>query len=521
VSTAVSGGTDLKGAARNGMLALLGSAIAAVAGLALNVVIGRGLGASASGIFFVVVAVLTVVSTITKLGADTGLVWAISRARALGREGDVRQFVTTAIWPAVVAGTLCGAVIFALAEPLAGLLTGSGGDPQVVARTAEQTEHLLRLAAPFLIVAAPCFVLAAGVRGTGDIVGYTGVQNILVPGLRPLLAGAGIAAGLGLSAAVLTWNVTFVLGTAVAAWLVVRRTRELELAHPGAERRPKAEISREFWGFSAPRAVSAALEVALTWTDVLIVAALTSPRDAGIYAAASRFITTGTLAEGAMRVAMAPEVNRLLSLGDLDGASRLCAIITQWMVVLAWPLYLLLALYSQAIMSVFGAEFTDGATALTVLAIAMLAVMAAGNNQTILLMSGRSGVQLANRVFLLVLNVLLNLWLVPDWGGWGLGWGMNGAALAWALTWIADAVIVLTEVRYVVGLRRSWARVVPAMVISVLAFVPIGLAVVLWLDSGTVASIGGGLVSVLLFGGLLLLNRSRLDVGPLRQALRR
>ena len=243
MSTAVSGGTDLKGAARNGMLALLGSAIAAVAGLALNVVIGRGLGASASGIFFVVVAVLTVVSTITKLGADTGLVWAISRARALGREGDVRQFVTTAIWPAVVAGTLCGAVIFALAEPLAGLLTGSGGDPQVVARTAEQTEHLLRLAAPFLIVAAPCFVLAAGVRGTGDIVGYTGVQNILVPGLRPLLAGAGIAAGLGLSAAVLTWNVTFVLGTAVAAWLVVRRTRELELAHPGAERRPKAEIS--------------------------------------------------------------------------------------------------------------------------------------------------------------------------------------------------------------------------------------------------------------------------------------
>jgi O-antigen/teichoic acid export membrane protein len=493
VATQRIGSPDLSGAARNGIIALLGSGVAAVAGLLLNVVIGRGLGATASGVFFVVVAVLTVASTVSKLGADTGLVWAIARQRAFDRQRDVRATLWVALLPSVLVGLGCALALYAAAPWIAGIIGGAG-----------DLEHLLRVGAPFLVIAGPGMVLAAGLRGVGSIVGYTAVQNVLVPGLRPLLVGAAIAAGLGIGAAVLAWNLPFAVGLIIAALLVARRTRALERLHPQALPASEARtLAREFWRFSAPRAVTAGLEVAIVWADVLIVAALTSPREAGIYAAASRFILTGTLAEGAMRVAMAPEVSRQLAMGNLAAAARLCSAVTQWTVLLSWPLYFGLALYSPAILSVFGTGFSEGATALTILAGAMLIVMSAGNNQTILLMSGRSGLQLANRGIALLGNLLMNLVFVPRWG-------MDGAATAWAITWVADAVLVLIEVRWAVGVKMSWARVWPVMAMTAIAFVPIGLAARLW-SAGAAGSALAATASVVLLAGLLLVNRERLD----------
>ncbi|MBT0770544.1 polysaccharide biosynthesis C-terminal domain-containing protein [Kineosporia sp. J2-2] len=493
---------DLGGAARNGAIALAGSGVAAVTGLLLNVVIGRGFGPAASGEFFVVVAVLTVITTIGKLGADTGLVWAVARARALGRQRDVRTTLRVAVLPSIVAGVLLAVLLFLLAPWLAGL-TGGG---------AEQA-RLFRQSAPFVLIAGPALVLTAGLRGSGSIFGYTAVQNVIVPGLRPVLAGLTLAAGLGLGAAILTWNLPFVAGLVVAVFLVARRTRAIEQAHPdAAPARPPRDVAAEFWRFSGPRAVTAALEVAIVWADVLVVAALATPRDAGIYAAASRFILTGTLAEGAMRVAMAPEISRLLALRDLDGAARLSSVVTQWTVLLSWPLYLVLALYSPAVLSVFGPGFDDGSNALTLLSVAMLAVMAAGNNQTILLMGGRSGLQMINRAVALSGNLVMNFLLVP-------AWGMNGAAVAWSVTWVADALLVMLEVRYAIGLKRTWRRVVPAMTMAAVAFVPTGLVYRLLTDGGTVAAVPCAALGVVVFGVLVVTNSRHLDVEPMRGVL--
>ncbi len=493
---------DLVSAARSGAVSLLGSAAAAVAGLVLNVVIGRGLGATASGTFFVVVAVLTVAGTVGKLGADTGLVRALSRARTLNRTHDVRRTVLVAVVPSVAAGGLLAAAVFVLAGPIGAAIDGDAGT----------IADLLRQSAPFVLLAGPTMVLAAALRGFGSIVGFTLVQNVLVPGLRPLLAAVVIAAGFGVGAALLMWNLPFVLGVAVAVVLVARRGARIE-REPGSEpRRPTGEIAGEFWRFSGPRAVAAVLEIALVWGDVLLVAALASPTEAGIYAAASRFITTGTLAEAALRIAMAPQVTRLLAIGDLAGTSRLCATATQWTVLLSWPLYLCLALYGPFVLALFGPEFTSGSVALAILSVAMLVVTAAGNNQTVLLMSGLAGRQMGNKAAALVLNIGLNLLLVPEWG-------MVGAAVAWGAAMVLDCGLALVQVRRRIGVRIPMERVLPAAAVTVFGVVPVGLAVrFLWGDSAVAA--GAGIVlSVTLLGVLVGLNRRRLDVEALRRAL--
>jgi len=527
---ATPGGANLVGAARSGIISLAGSAVAAVAGLLLNVVIGRGLGPSASGVYFVAVAVLTVAATVSKLGADTGLVRELARVRSLGRGGDARRVLLVAVVPSVVTGALLAAAVHAAAGPLGSLVGAAvhGGATADGGTAAADLTRLLRQSAPYLLFGGPCLVLTAGLRGLGDVTGFAGVQNVLVPSLRTLSAGGALAAGLGLSGAMLGWNAPLVVGTALAAVLVVRRSRPP--ADPGAPpltATPYPAVAGEFWRFSAPRSAAAVLEVAIVWADVVIVAALTSPREAGVYAAASRFVTTGTLAEAALRVAMAPQVSRLLAGNDLDGAGRLCAVATQWIVLLSWPLYLVLALYAPYVLALFGPGFAAGATALTLLSLAMIVVMSAGNNQTILLMSGRSGSQLRNKALALAVDLGLNLVLVPRPGrvtGWGMGWGMDGAAVAWALTVLLDATLVLTQVRRSVGVRIPMGRVWPAMALAGAAFVPLGvltrvLPVVPRTGPGSALWTAPLAVSVVIFAVLLRRHRDRLDVEPLRQAL--
>ncbi len=497
----------LAGAARAGALGLVGAGAAAVAGLVLNVVVGRAFGTTGAGLFYVVVGLVTVIATVSKLGADTGLVWALSRATALGRQRDARLTLRTALLPCLATSAAAAVALLVLAPQVA---------RWTAADHADEVTTLLRTAAPFLLLGAPVAVLAAALRGAGDLKGFTAVQNLLVPGLRPLLVVAAAGAGAGLLGAVVAWNATLVIGLTVAVLLVARRVRTLERSAPGgAQQRPAPDVRREFWGFSAPRSVSALLEVVVVWADVLIVAALASPAEAGVYAAASRFITTGTLVEAALRLALAPRLSAMLATGDLTGASELRTEATRWLVLGSWPLYLCLGLYGPEVLSVFGEGFASGAPALAVLAGAMLVAMAVGNSQTVLLMSGLSRTQMVVKLVTVTICLGLDVVLVPRWG-------MTGAAVAWAVAVVVDALVVLALVRWKVGLSTPARGVLLAAAVPLLAFTPLGAAHALWFrghGSALAAAVAAALGAVL-YGGALWLGRHRLGLVDLVAALR-
>lgn len=497
----------LVAAARNGFVGLAGSAVAAIAGFLLNVVVGQGLGVVAAGAFYVVVAVLTVGGTVARLGSDTGLVWALPRQRALQRPQDSRRIVAVAFAPVSAVGVVLALLLFLLADPLAGRLV----EP---AQSAELAS-LLRWGAPVLALVGPASLLIAGLRGMGSVTAYAAVQNLVIAGSRPAVVLVAVAAGGGLLGALLGWSLPLVAGVVLGALLLRRMLVRLERANPGVgPPQPLRAVASEFWRFASARSVAAIVEVAIVWADVLIVSALTGSREAGIYAAASRFITTGTLVEASLRIALAPMLSSRLAVGNLRGCSELYQVATQWIILLSWPLYIGLAAFADVLLSIFGTGFSDGATALRILALAMLVATAAGNSQTVLLMSGRSGWQLVNKSVLLALNIGLNVVLVPRWG-------VEGAAVAWAVTIVVDAAVVMLQVRYLVGVRLRVAGLLRAMVVGALSLGVVGLLTTILLPHTALATVGGLLVGGLVHLAVLVHQRRHFDADVLRAAVRR
>ncbi|MEV4121459.1 polysaccharide biosynthesis C-terminal domain-containing protein [Micromonospora sp. NPDC049645] len=443
------GTAEARRSARTGLAGLAGAATNGLFGFLLAVVITRGYGTVGSGAFFAAIGVVTVTAAICTLGAETGLIWTLPRRRP-GRGGDAARVLPVALLPplvAAVAVAVCGVLAADTLAPR--LLDASGGTGTTLLAVSFAT-------VPLVVVMT---LLLAVLRCVRPIRAYVGVQSVLVPVARPVLVGAAALTSGGVLIGMIGWVVPVAI--AVLACLVLV-TGPLGIGR-GATVRPERADWSAFWRFALPRAASAAIDASAVWVGVLLTSVLAGQADAGVFGAVGRYILAGQLAMQGLRVAVSPQLSRLLGSGERVAAATVHRQMTTWALVLSWPVYLLLAVFGLAFLQLFGPGFTAGATAITVLALAMLVNTGVGNVQTLLLMSGRSGLHLAATVAGLVVTVSLGLWLIPRHG-------VTGAALAWAAGIATENLISFVCARVVIGqplVDAALARAAAAVVVGV------------------------------------------------------
>ncbi|KKK05978.1 lipopolysaccharide biosynthesis protein [Micromonospora sp. HK10] len=456
--TATSADREVRRSTRSGAVGLLGAAVNGVLGFVLTVVIVRGLGPAGSGAMFTAIGVVTVLAGLCCAGADTALVWALPR-RTTGRDGDGARLLPVALLPALLLGVAVAVAGVALSGPLAPVFfdpgTAAGAD-------------LLRLAFAGLPFVVAMTVLLAAVRAVRPVAALVAVQYVLLPAARPALVLAAVAAGAGVTVAFAGWLAPVLAAGLVAAALLVG---PLGLAN-GAALRPTGRDWRTLWGFALPRAASAAIDASSMWLTVLLTAALAGQADAGVIGAVGRYALAGLLVMQGLRVAVAPQLSRLLGAGRTAEAALVYRRITSVIIALSWPGYLLLAIFAPGFLRLFGAEFTAGAAAMAVLAAGMMVNSGTGIVQTLLLMSGSSGRHLVAAATGLALNVGLALLLIPAHGA-------LGAAAAWTAGIVTENVLAALAARRVVGeplLTRTVLRTAGAATAGTIAVAGAGAA---------------------------------------------
>ena len=427
----------LTGVARGGSFAVLGTGAGSVFGFVLTLVLTHGLTTTTAGQFFSATAIFIVLQTFLSFGVGAGLVRFVPRFQALDRQNDVPALLVVAFVPVIVLG-IVGSIALWLAAPVLAARVGH-----------DQTDTALHSIQILALLFLPG-VLEVGVvestRAFGSVRNYVLLQQLGIPAARPLLVGIAIATDAPLWVVVLAWLIPLLLVLLLAGVLLARRLRALfgpSLAWP-ARTASVREIAVEYWSFTGARGLAGVMEILLNWLDVLLVAALASPAQAAIYAAASRFIMSGTLVLQALRVAIAGDVSAALARRDTERVSLIYSTASQWVVLSSWPLYLVMAVFAPTVLRIFGPPYQAGAHALSVLCLAMLVNLAAGNVGTVLLMGGRSSWVLMDKAASLAINVAANLVLVPPFG-------ITGAAVAWAATIVLDSALAFGQVRW--GMR--------------------------------------------------------------------
>lgn len=492
-------------------LAVAGRIVKLVLALAIHVVMARLLGSSAYGGIVLAQVLVGLVSLIAKLGVADGLVRQIplhedetSRARGVVQAG----LVTT-----VFAGGLAGLAVVVAAPRIAGIVFNDSS-----------LTVLFVLAGLAIPVTVLTHVGVAIARGSRDARPHVIVRQLLDPVVQLTLVSVFIAAGFGAVGAMGAVVLAQTLTATVALGLAIRSL-------PFSLRGPAEPMYGQLLGFSLPLVLAAGMDFVVIHTDTFLLGALRSTDAVGVYNVVFQLRSMGLFFFYPIVFLLPPVLTRLQSRGEVPEARNIYRVASKWLVFTTTPIFLLVFLFPDTLITVtFGAGYTPGARALRILAIPVIVTSLLSANGAALVALGHNRSNLYVNGGAAVLNVLLNLLLIPRFG-------IVGAALASAAAYVGrDGVYTVLLYRWE-GLQPFSAP----MLKPLLATLPVvGLGYVAFVETVPVTPLtvfAVGIVFLVVYGPLVVLagglgpadeqllvlleDRAGVRLGPLRRGARR
>jgi O-antigen/teichoic acid export membrane protein len=327
------------------------------------------------------------------------------------------------------------------------------------------------------------------------------------PILRIALTGVALALGLGLEGVMQVFVIVPMITSVFSViWL-------LRMMH-GIHGKPVYE-PRKLLRFSSVSWVGNASMQMLYWADSLLLARFVDPSQIAIYQVASRLVWMMGFVMTPINQSFAPRIADLWTRREWEALKRTYVAAAGWIQRLAVPFFVTLVLFAPELLRVFGPGYTAGVFVTVVLAVAKCTDVGTGPCGVMLNQGGQNLRGTVDTVLAVVIDLGLDLILIPRWG-------INGAAVAWAIA------IVSLNVARVFQVRRWVVRTFPFSAESARALVALGISAaaalpVRLLTSGTTALFLGPTVVFASYAAAMLVlglpEDDRIVVNEIRRQL--
>jgi O-antigen/teichoic acid export membrane protein len=406
--------------------------IAAVAlGFLASVAMARLLGVAAFGVYALVIAWATLLTTPAMLGFERLLVRELATLEVRDDWPRIRGILRLA--ERVV---LSLAIAMALLLAVVGLVVGDRDGLGVPAAFA--------VGALIVPLTAMLNLRQSALQGLHHVAVSFVPESIVRPGMLLLLAGATLLVTASGRPPAVVGVALMVVATAAAlavALLLLRR-------YLGARRSGDAIHPQAWLTPALPLAYLATVGVVTAQIDLVLVGLLGRPADAGAYAVAVRGSLIVAIVASVINSTSAPTFARLWSKGDRVGLQRQLTLAVRSSLVASLVIAAPFVLFGSAFLGLFGPGFDQAVVPLTILTIGRVLGAAAGPTGTLLTMTGeeRSAAfgATAGAVLEAVLVVILLPWL-----------GLVGAAIGSSAAIIVVNLIQAWVVRRRLGLRAT------------------------------------------------------------------
>jgi O-antigen/teichoic acid export membrane protein len=396
---------DAAHAARSGAAQLL-SIACQLLGPIYSILAARLFGLIVFGVFQATLAVIEVLSRMGILGGTGGQQLFISRHRAAGETELELRALGTGIRFALGASCLL-AVALCL---FAGWVARAYHDPRLSVS--------LRVMAPAIFFSALTAVLVAATYGA-----KVARMNLYVRGIaEPLLLLVASIVAWAVSGSLFALAVAYVIASGgTAAVAVITSGRVFGVARLKAALRAPRHPS--YAAFALPLAVADVMTIVLQKTDFILVTGFLGPEALGVYAAAEFIARAIANARYVFDPIAAPILSEALHARDPARLRYNLRLMTRWVITAAAPLFVTVIVLRDMLLGLYGKPFREGAASLVILAVAQLVSASLGLTPYVLLMGGRSRLMLVNQLGAALLNMALEVLLIPRMG-------IMGAAVA-------------------------------------------------------------------------------------------
>ena len=192
---------------------------------------------------------------------------------------------------------------------------------------------------------------------------------------------------------------------------------------------------------SYPMALSAISYFLMQSTDVLFISAYDTFESVAYYSIAVKLATVTALALISVNIVIAPKIASIYNDRNFSELKLILKKATRINVLISLPIIILLICFSEYILSMFGINYILAKNALWILLIAQFFNSITGPSALYLNMTGRQKKLNVILLISLIINVVLNIFLVPTFG-------MLGAAIATTTSFVLSKVFASALVFY-------------------------------------------------------------------------
>lgn len=178
-----------------------------------------------------------------------------------------------------------------------------------------------------------------------------------------------------------------------------------------------------------PLLFTSGIHVLLTQTDILLIGYFMDTEDVGIYSSVSKISQLVLFGLTAVNTITAPLISELYAGNKLDKLQEMVSLSSLLTIFLTLPVIIVIAFFTPFILNIYGAEFIEGSAALRIILIGQVINALCGSVSFMMTMTKYHKQSLYILTFAAVLNIALNMILIPLFG-------IEGAAATTAISTI-------------------------------------------------------------------------------------
>jgi O-antigen/teichoic acid export membrane protein len=401
---------------RTSFFALLVRISGTLTGFFVTLITSRYFGADALGVVSICLAILSFSSVFGKLGLDVALLKYIAGFSRNNNFSGIKGVYLEAMKIILPATILISSLLYFLAPWMADALFHK---PYLT--------HLLHINAWLALPLVLLLINSECIRGLKKISTYTFLQTGSVSffALSMLIAASFFLSGKEIPAKIQFISIS--LAGLLSTWLWLKYSRFNDQKATG-------DISTALLiRTSSSMFTTTLMQLIMSWSGTLVLAAYVSESDIGIYNALVRISVFTNITILAINSLAMPRFAESFAAKNLEAMKRHADEAARLIFLTSLPLFIILAAWPQWILSIFGKEFPGNENALYILLAGQLIVCFCGLPSQILNMAGRQHVLRNIAVISAIVNVVCCLMMIPRWGILGACYAQLAGTFTWNL----------------------------------------------------------------------------------------
>lgn len=470
---------SLKLIAKSSIIMFLGILFAKILNYAYRITIARNLGPEVFGLFVLAISIVGFITAISSLGFPEGLVRYIAIFRGKKEDNKIRYLFKSSLLIMILCGFIGGLFLFIFAEPIS----------MILFHNTKLINFLMVFAfvIPLILVYN---VLSSTLRAFEEISWYSFIENILQNIIKLSALLLFIALGLEINSVIYSYLLG-VIAVLLASYAVLKYKSPLLFKKEELEKREKTKIKKNFLKYSIPLMFFGVISGFLVLTDSSVIGYFLNAAQVGFHNAAMSIALLLLVQPLLFSKLFLPLITKEYGKNNLSLIEELGKQVQKWIFIINLPALLIMLIFPGAIINIlFGEQYLVAENALRFLAVGIF-ILSIGSSvsENLIYMVGRSKTILYNTLFISIVNLILNIILVPRYG-------INGAAFSTMIVCIFLSLITLLQVRSYLSITLIGGSLVRIMLASLIpAFILIILTRMFYITA----------VNLIIFGSFFLL----------------